>query len=41
MPDVLVSAGPADPAAIVTARTSMRLALIAALQYLLPGSAQY
>jgi RNA polymerase sigma-70 factor (ECF subfamily) len=36
MPDVLVSAGPADPAAIVTARTSMRLALIAALQYLPP-----
>jgi len=34
MPDVLVSAGPADPASIVTSRTSMRLALIAALQYL-------
>ena len=31
MPDVLVSA---DPASIVTSRTSMRLALIAALQYL-------
>jgi RNA polymerase sigma-70 factor (ECF subfamily) len=36
MPDVLVSAGPADPAAIVTSRASMRLALIAALQYLPP-----
>jgi RNA polymerase sigma-70 factor (ECF subfamily) len=34
MPDVLVSAGPADPASIVTSRSSMRLALIAALQYL-------
>ncbi len=34
IPDVLVSAGSADPAAIVTSRTSMRLALIAALQYL-------
>jgi RNA polymerase sigma-70 factor, ECF subfamily len=34
MPDVLVSAGPADPASIVTSRMSMRLALIAALQYL-------
>ena len=34
MPDVLVSAGTADPAAIVTSRMSMRLALIAALQYL-------
>jgi RNA polymerase sigma-70 factor (ECF subfamily) len=34
IPDVLVSAGPGDPAAIVTSRTSMRLALIAALQYL-------
>jgi RNA polymerase sigma-70 factor, ECF subfamily len=31
---VLVTAGSADPAAIVTSRTSMRLALIAALQYL-------
>ena len=31
MPDVLVSA---DPASVVTSRTSMRLALIAALQYL-------
>jgi RNA polymerase sigma-70 factor (ECF subfamily) len=29
-----VSAGPADPASIVTSRMSMRLALIAALQYL-------
>src|SRR5580692_2443499 len=36
MPDVLVSAGPADPAAIVTLRMSTRLALIAALQYLPP-----
>jgi RNA polymerase sigma-70 factor (ECF subfamily) len=36
MPDVLVSAGPADPSAIVTSRASMRLALIAALQYLPP-----
>src|SRR5271170_3646415 len=34
MPDALVSAGPADPASIVTSRMSMRLALIAALQYL-------
>jgi RNA polymerase sigma-70 factor, ECF subfamily len=34
MPDVLLSAGPADPAEIVTSRMSMRLALIAALQYL-------
>jgi RNA polymerase sigma-70 factor, ECF subfamily len=34
IPDGLVSAGPADPAAIVTLRMSMRLALIAALQYL-------
>jgi RNA polymerase sigma-70 factor, ECF subfamily len=34
MPDVLVSAGPADPASIVTSRSSMRLALIAAMQYL-------
>ena len=34
MPDVLVSAGPADPASIVTGRMSMRLAFIAALQYL-------
>ena len=36
IPDVLVAAGnrPADPASIVTARATMRLALIAALQYL-------
>ena len=34
MPDALVSGGPADPASIVTSRMSMRLALIAALQYL-------
>ena len=34
MPDALVSAGPADPAVIVTSRMSMRLAFIAALQYL-------
>ncbi len=34
MPDALVSAGPADPASIVTSRMSMRLAFIAALQYL-------
>jgi RNA polymerase sigma-70 factor (ECF subfamily) len=33
-PDGLASAGPADPASIVTSRMSMRLALIAALQYL-------
>src|SRR5579859_4434475 len=33
IPDVMV-AGPADPAAIVTARESIRLALIAALQHL-------
>ena len=35
-PDALLGAASADPAAIVTARHSMRLALIAALQYL-PG----
>jgi RNA polymerase sigma-70 factor (ECF subfamily) len=35
-PDALLGAESADPAAIVTARHSMRLALIAALQYL-PG----
>src|SRR5271163_2590606 len=29
IPDALVSGGPADPAAVVTARASMRLALIA------------
>ena len=34
MPGALVSAGPADPASIVTSRMSMRLAFIAALQYL-------
>jgi RNA polymerase sigma-70 factor, ECF subfamily len=34
MPDALVSSGPADPAVIVTSRMSMRLAFIAALQYL-------
>src|SRR6202045_2839648 len=34
IPDALVSAGPADPAEIVASRQSMRLALIAALQYL-------
>jgi RNA polymerase sigma-70 factor (ECF subfamily) len=34
IPDTLVSAGPADPAVIVASRQSMRLALIAALQYL-------
>ena len=34
IPDVLVSAGAADPAEIVESRQSMRLALIAALQYL-------
>ena len=35
-PDVLLDAGSADPAAIVTSRQDVRLALIAALQYL-PG----
>jgi RNA polymerase sigma-70 factor, ECF subfamily len=35
-PDALVTARAADPAAIVSARASMRLALIAALQYLPP-----
>src|ERR1700751_3890529 len=34
IPDALVSAGCADPAEIVASRESMRLALIAALQYL-------
>jgi RNA polymerase sigma-70 factor (ECF subfamily) len=34
VPDALVSAGPGDPAEIVASRQSMRLALIAALQYL-------
>ena len=36
IPDALMSAGSADPAEIVASRQSMRLALIAALQYL-PG----
>ncbi len=36
IPDALVSAGPGDPAEIVASRQSMRLALIAALQYLPP-----
>lgn len=36
VPDSLVTGGPADPAAVVTARASLRLALIAALQYLPP-----
>jgi len=36
IPDTLVSLGTADPAEIVTSRQSMRLALIAALQYLPP-----
>jgi RNA polymerase sigma-70 factor, ECF subfamily len=34
IPDALVTGGQADPASIVAARASMRLALIAALQYL-------
>jgi RNA polymerase sigma-70 factor, ECF subfamily len=34
IPDALISAGSADPAEIVASRQSMRLALIAALQYL-------
>ena len=34
IPDALVSAGSADPAEIVASRQSVRLALIAALQYL-------
>ena len=34
IPDALVSVGSADPAEIVASRQSMRLALIAALQYL-------
>jgi RNA polymerase sigma-70 factor (ECF subfamily) len=34
MPDALVIAGSADPAEIVASRQSMRLALVAALQYL-------
>ena len=35
-PDALVAGGPADPATIVSARAGLRLALIAALQYLPP-----
>src|SRR6202167_4497309 len=35
-PDAMLTAGSTDPAAIVTSRRSMRLTLIAALQYL-PG----
>jgi RNA polymerase sigma-70 factor, ECF subfamily len=35
-PDALVTAGAADPAAIISGRASMRLALVAALQYLPP-----
>jgi RNA polymerase sigma-70 factor (ECF subfamily) len=35
-PDALLASKPADPESIVTARASMRLALIAALQYLPP-----
>ncbi len=34
IPDTLVSTDPADPASIVGSRTSVRLALVAALQYL-------
>ncbi len=33
-PDAMLGSGPADPASIVAVRASMRLALIAALQYL-------
>jgi RNA polymerase sigma-70 factor (ECF subfamily) len=36
IPDALFGTMPADPAAIVVSRTSMRLALVAALQYLPP-----
>ncbi|MFE7168114.1 sigma-70 family RNA polymerase sigma factor [Streptomyces sp. NPDC057616] len=36
VPDVLVGAQSADPAAIVTSRESLRLALVAGLQYLPP-----
>ena len=34
VPDALVQAAPADPASVVASRASLRLALIAALQYL-------
>jgi RNA polymerase sigma-70 factor, ECF subfamily len=34
IPDALVQAGPADPASVVVSRAGLRLALIAALQYL-------
>jgi RNA polymerase sigma-70 factor, ECF subfamily len=34
LPDMLVTGGPGDPASIVAARATLRLALIAALQYL-------
>jgi len=36
IPDAVFGTAPADPAAVVVSRTSMRLALIAALQYLPP-----
>jgi RNA polymerase sigma-70 factor (ECF subfamily) len=36
VPDALFATAPADPAAVVVSRASMRLALIAALQYLPP-----
>lgn len=36
IPDALVSTAGADPASVVTARVSLRLALVAALQYLPP-----
>jgi len=36
MPDSLLGSGGADPASVITSRASMRLALIAALQYLPP-----
>jgi RNA polymerase sigma-70 factor (ECF subfamily) len=36
IPDALVSAGSADPAAVVVSRESLRLALIASFQYLPP-----